>query len=443
MQFYNREKETRRLQEIMHLAYTNHSRMTIVTGRRRIGKTLLIKNAFKDTTLLYFFIGRKSEGSLVNEFRQHIVEVLGGYVPKTFSSFSDIMRFLFEIGKTKKFTIIIDEFQEFYTINPSVFSDLQNIWDSYKQQTKINLVISGSVYSLMEKIFTDNKEPLFNRADTYIKLRPFDIEVLKNILKDFTPNYTNDDLLCVYTITGGVPKYVELLCDNNCLTVKKIYSYVFGENSPFIDEGRNILISEFGRNYNIYFSILQEIANGKRTQSEIEFVLGNISIGGHLAKLETVYNLIQRERPIFSKPMAKNVIRYVIRDNFLNFWFRYFEKYSSYIELQNFEDLRTLAYNDYPTYSGKMLENYFKDRFMQQGGFKEIGSWWNNKKSSNNDEIDIVALYSQNNKALVCEVKRKEENYNHKKFMEKVEHLRQKEMFDYEITTNLLTLKDM
>ena len=120
---------------------------------------------------------------------------------------------------------------------------------------------------------------------------PFNTKVLKQIMEDFAPGYSNDDLLALYTLTGGVPKYVELFCDNQALSVDRIYDFVFSENSLFIDEGRNLLITEFGKNYGIYFSILLEIANGHYTQGEIESALGGISIGGHLSKLENVFNL--------------------------------------------------------------------------------------------------------------------------------------------------------
>ena len=83
----------------------------------------------------------------------------------------------------------------------------------------MNLIVSGSIYSLMQKIFQSKKEPLFGRADNIIKLSAFDLATLKEIMHDYNPKYTNDDLLALYSFTGGVPKYVELFCDNNMLTV--------------------------------------------------------------------------------------------------------------------------------------------------------------------------------------------------------------------------------
>ena len=79
---------------------------------------------------------------------------------------------------------------------------------------------------------------------------------------DYNPNYANDDLLALYTFTGGVPKYVELFCDNTRLSINEMISFMVRENSPFTDEGKNLLIEEFGKNYATYFSILSAISGG-------------------------------------------------------------------------------------------------------------------------------------------------------------------------------------
>ena len=99
-----------------------------------------------------------------------------------------------EVATRQSFNLVIDEFQEFYNINKSIYSDIQDIWDQYRQKTHMNFVVSGSIYSLMEKIFHNEKEPLFGRADNIIKLSAFSLNVLKKIIKDYHPQYTNDDL---------------------------------------------------------------------------------------------------------------------------------------------------------------------------------------------------------------------------------------------------------
>ena len=417
-------------------------------GRRRIGKTMLIKHTFESSgDMLYLFIARKSESDLVTTLVENLREQTEMYIPEGMTSFAALLRHLFEQGKHQAFTLVLDEFQELQNINPSIFSDMQNLWDSYREKTHINLVISGSAYRMIWKIFMDKDEPLFNRADHIIRLHPFRLEVLKQIMKEHNPNYSNDDLLALYTITGGVPKYMTWLLDNGCVTKEQMYAYVFSENSHFLEEGRTLLVSEFGKNYGTYFSILQEIASGYATQAQIEQRLGGISIGGYLKSLEEIYSLLRKERPILAKPESKTV-QFFLNDNFLRFWFRYVEKNRSLIEIQNYAGLLRLAEKDYETYSGKVLELYFRQQLAETSDWRAVSAWWRSKaivyKGQTMDaEVDIVALPVEGKKALVAEVKRKKEEYQHGLFMLKVDYLKQTDLRHYAVEARLLTLEDM
>jgi AAA+ ATPase superfamily predicted ATPase len=162
MKFYNREKELQNLRTI-EKASKESSKMTVVVGRRRIGKTTLIKKAYSDR--VYLFVSKKNEALLCDEFVTIIQDVLNVKIFGEIKTFKELFEYLMELAKTRHFTLVIDEFQEFLHINSTVYADMQNIWDSYKDDTKINLVLSGSIYSLMKKIFEDKKEPLFGRAN--------------------------------------------------------------------------------------------------------------------------------------------------------------------------------------------------------------------------------------------------------------------------------------
>lgn len=439
MKFYNRTTEIAELQRIKGMAYDDHSKLTVITGRRRIGKTSLILNALKDDVIIYLFVGRKSEADLCNVFCAEIERQLSVFVPKM-DSFVAVFRFLLEQGKNQKFTLVIDEFQEFININESVYSDIQNYWDQYRSTSNINFIVSGSIYSLMTKIFQDKKEPLFGRADAMIKLSPFTTSVLKEIMRDYKPDYTNDELLALYTYTGGVPKYVELLVDNKALTIQKMIKYVSQSDSPFIDEGRNLLIQELGKKYGNYFSILDAISSGINTQSQIEAFMGEKSIGGQLNKLETVYEVIKKQRPLFAKEGSQTV-RYEVSDNFLRFWFRYIERNRTLIELGNYEGLSRLITEDYTTYSGKTLELYFKQKMQESCEYKAIDSWWESKGSQN--EIDIVAIKIDNRKAFVAEVKRQKKNFKPQLLEAKIEFLKTKVLNKYSIDWACLDIADM
>jgi uncharacterized protein len=440
MKFYNRISELAELQRIQKLSFEDHSRLTVITGRRRIGKTSLVLKAIEGKPLIYLFVGRKNEAAVCTEFTSIIAQSLNCYVPNEIKTFRSLFHFLMEKAENMSFNLIIDEFQEFYTINASIYSDMQNIWDQYKNKTRMHLVVCGSVYSLMQRIFQHSKEPLFGRADNIIKLAAFDLTTLKEIMNDFNPHYTNDDLLALYTFTGGVPKYVELFCENVNLTVDDMINFMVRQNSVFTDEGKNLLIEEFGKNFATYFSILSAISGGINTQPSIEAALGDKNIGGQIKRLIEDYNIIVRQRPLLAKE-GSQAVRYEIQDNFLRFWFNYFDRHRSLIEIKNFEGLKTIIKNDYSTYTGKILEAYFKQQFAESLQFRAIGSWWEPK--GNQNEIDIVALSLEKNKAIVVEVKRNRKNFKEEQFISKVEQLKNKVLPNYSIETLCLSLEDM
>lgn len=443
MRFYDRKEELKELRRIQNLAFSKYSRMTVITGRRRIGKTSLAVEATKGPEpTLYLFVGRKSEAALCEEFIPLANQSLGLSLPSDIKSFRLLFQLLMEHGKNHRFNLIIDEFQEFDYVDKAVFGEMQNIWDSYRKDSNVNLLIMGSVFSMMHKIFEEYKQPLFGRADNIIRLSGFGTDTLKEIMEDFKPSYSNDELLALYSITGGVPKYIELLCENTDLSLTGIFRYIAGENSPFTDEGKNILIEEFGKDYGIYFSILSSIAAGINVQSEIEAVLDVDSIGGQISRLIEDYGLVKRRRPILSKPGTKSVI-FEIEDNFFKFWFRYFDKNQSIVAIKNFPLLRDIMEKDYTTFSGPMLEKYFRLKMMESHRFRDIGSWWQRKRGKEANEIDIVGILADGKRAFVAEVKRQRRNYEHKEFMTKVELLKTTVLSQYEIVPQLLTLDDM
>lgn len=441
MKFYNRNNELIALDKVRQIAFSNHSQMTVLTGRRRIGKTSLIFRSCEDTPTVYLFVSRSNEADLCMRFSAEVRRSLDVYIPD-FMNFAELFRFLMDLGKRMRFNLVIDEFQEFYYINQEIYSLLQDVWDRFRKESHVNLIVSGSVYTLMNKIFRDAKEPLYGRADSIMKLFPFTTTVLKEILADHKPEYTKEDLLALYTFTGGVPKYIEQFMDNKCTDMASMVDFMLQPESSFLTEGQALLIQEFGKKYGNYFSILSAIANGKNTLPDIETAMGGISLGGQLKRLEEDYDLVRKKRPIFSKEGSQSV-RYDVTDMFLRFWFRYFIKYQSYIEIHNYERLADIIKKDYQTFSGLALEMYFRQQLMESKDFGEIGSWWQGKNSKDQDEIDIVGVYASDRRALVAEVKRQSKNFKPELFASKVEALRKKVLFNYELECRQFSMKDM
>ena len=436
MKFYDRENEIALLQKNAEIS-NNFAQMTLLLGRRRVGKTTLIRNAFlKSNNVVYFFVAKKNELLLCEEFVREVDEKLGIFLGN-FQKFSQLFKALMIQSQSKNFTVIIDEFQEFDHINSSIFSDIQNIWDSYKEDSKMNLICCGSIYSIMKKIFENHKEPLYGRATSKIFIKPFTISVIKQILKDYNPNYKNEDLLSFYMITGGIAKYVEQLIINKAFTKNKIFDTIFKDSSFFIDEGRAVLVDEFGKDYGNYFSILSLIASSKNERAEIETIL-NMQIGGYLDRLEKDFNIIKRIRPFGAKEGSRNN-RYKIEDNFLNFWFRFIYKYRSAIEIGNVDYVKEVVERDYETYSGFVLEKYFRTLLIESNQFSEIGNYWNKKRE---DEVDIIAVNDYEKIINFYEIKRQKKRISLTVLEDKSEEI-VKKYKDYKVEYKGVSLEDM
>lgn len=375
MRFFGRKDEIAELHNIRNLSL-HTARFTIVTGRRRSGKTSLLLKAYEDVDdLLYFFVARKSEEELCKDFVNEIKEKLQIPILGEVSRFADIFKYLLQLSKTRPLTIIIDEFQDFKRVNASVFSDMQKIWDLNKQDAHVNLVVCGSIYSLMNIIFKNNKQPLYGRQTGEIKVTPFPPSVIKEILSTYNPSYTN-----------------------------------------FIYEGKNMLIEEFGKDYDRYFEILQLIASGYTTRSEIEGIM-KVELSGYLTKLENDYSLISRNMPMFQK--TNRNIHYQIEDNFLRIWFRYIYRYNYMLEVGANKKLKIIMDRDYTTYTGKVLERYFKAKMIESEQYTNIASWWDRRGEN---EIDIIAVDEIEQAVCFYEVKRQAKDVVIGIVKEKAEH---------------------
>ncbi|REG84529.1 ATP-binding protein [Algoriphagus antarcticus] len=436
MRFYNREKELEQLKKIRERS-AQSAQMTVVIGRRRIGKTSLLKKDMEDQLAIYLFIAKKSETLLCQEFVETVKNILSVEIFGEITRFKDFFAWVMDLSKTRNFTLILDEFQEFKLINTSVFSEIQNLWDAGKSESKLNIIFCGSVYSMMKDIFENSKEPLFSRATSKLVIKPFEVEVLKEILSDASPDYTKADLLAFFSMTGGVAKYVENFVSAKALTLESMLEEIFSKNSLFLDEGKNTLIEEFGRDYTTYFSILSLIANSKTSRPEIESVM-ETSVGPFLEKLENDFSLIKKIRPILSMPTGRTV-KYEIVDNFLCFWFRFVFKNFSAVQIGNFEYLKSLVRRDYASFSGKMLERYFLDQYKASEDFNELGTYW---ERGNTNEIDIVGVNSLEKRVVLAEVKVNRNKIDLTALVKKSTTVVEK-LFDYEIEYRGLSLDEM
>jgi AAA+ ATPase superfamily predicted ATPase len=404
MEFIGRQQEIAHLHRIRRNSLTR-GQMTVVTGRRRVGKTRLIRESFGTESYLYFFVARLDEALLCMGFLDRVEEVYGRRPVGAVTRFIDVFRYVIDIAREQQVNLVIDEFQEFLRINPSVYSEIQNHWDANRERIQLNLILSGSVYSLMHKIFQDYNEPLFGRATARMHIRPFEIATLRELLQRYAPEYEAVDLLTLYALSGGVPKYVEVFVEEHALTKEDMLSLFVHPDAIFLEEGKDVLIQEFGKEYTTYFSILTLIAAGKTSRTAIESVIQK-DVGGFLRRLEEDYLIVQRQRPLFSKPGTRTV-RYLIQDEFLRFWFRFIFKHSGLIELRNFVQLRRLIDRDFTTYTGWVLERLIRQQLAESQQFSSIGQYW---QRNGENEIDLIAISDLDRTAIVGEVKLRAKN---------------------------------
>ena len=437
MKFYDREREIKKLQDNWERTATK-SMFTVLMGRRRIGKTALLLRMEQEHHMLYLYVSKDNEHVLVSKFQKAAEEVLGLHIYGRLETFADFFEQVMSYGHDHHFTVVFDEFQNFLKVNPAIPSHIQDIWDRHHEQAKVNMVACGSIYSMMHRLFDNDDEPLYGRKDCEIRLKPFRISVLKEILHDHNPYFSPDDLLCLYMLTGGVAKYVGALMDAGAVTKAEMIRFATQLGSPFLDEGREMVISEFGKDYANYLSILQLIAGGMTVQNQIDQIIGK-NTGAYLKKLDEDYNYLSKLLPIFGKPGSRNV-RWCIEDCFLRFWFRFILPNQALIETERNELLEEIVERDYCDYTGLVLEQYFRQKVSEEERVTAVGRYWDRK---GNNEIDLIALNDIDRTALVAEVKRNPGRYNEQTLKSKFESI-QGEFGKYkEVKLAGLSLNDM
>ena len=387
MKFFGRETEIAELHKIREHSKTA-ARMTVVTGRRRVGKTELITHALSDgkTPFIYFLITRAPQTVVCENLQAEIARVFARPMPGRIERFVDIFRFVMEKAETTPLTLVVDEFQEFDRTAPEVYGEVAGIWDQLHKTSRINLVFCGSVNRLMHKVFFSYAEPLYGRNTGRLDLKPFPVSTLKEIFAEYAPAKRKaSDLLDLWTLTGGVARYVEQLMDDGAVTRKKMFASVFKLDSSYLDEGLSSLVQEFGKEYGTYFSIMSSIASGHTEYSQIKNDVGT-EVGAHLAKLENEYGLVRRKLPMFAAQSSKRSV-YEIDDCFFRYWFRFVWKNMHLKELQRFDVMRELAEGGYEVFSGHALEQYFRWKFIEEMKYTRMDSWWDRKGEN---EIDLV-----------------------------------------------------
>lgn len=402
--FIDRESELKTLRDEYN---KKESSFVVLYGRRRLGKTTLIHEFIKDKLSLYFLATEESETQNRNAFKQ----LVGSFTNNKY--FDDIQindwNYLFhEIVQFKiseKKVIVIDEFQYLGKSNPAFPSVFQKIWDTVLKDENVMVILCGSLISMMESQTLHYDSPLYGRRTAQIKLQ----QIPFTHYDQFYPKQSREELICLYAITGGVPKYIELFY-NQVDIYESIKKSILTKNSFLYDEPNFLLqkeVSEIGS----YYSILRAISLGNRKLSQIASVLEikQTSISKYLQILMNL-DIIEREVPITeSNPEKSKKGLYKIKDNFLKFWFHFVYPNVSYLEMNHIDFvLNKIKMNFIDQHVSFVYEDicmeYMRGKFAIENKWNiqldKIGRWWDAK-----NEIDIVAYNSNGNNIVFCECK--------------------------------------
>jgi len=405
MKFLGREKEILDLEK----EYARDGGFVVIYGRRRIGKTTLIKQFIKSKTAFYFLATKEVESQSMKRFAGVIARTTGNSVLQkaAFSDWLDLFQAVADYKPNEKKVLVIDEFPYLVKVNDSFPSILQNAWDEILKDSNVMLILCGSLISMMKKHALSYESPLYGRRTAQMRIAPL----------PFTTVYENQKLSFEeaaeqYSITGGVPKYMEFFSDVQPL-YEQIKENVLSKNG-FLYEEPNFLLTDEVQVPTNYFSIIKVIADGNHKLGTIAGILG-LETSALTPYLKTLSELgfIEKQVPVTEKNAEKTRKGlYFISDNFLRFWFRYVYPYKGELELDNTQiSLDELDKDFKEKFVAFAYEDICKEIFARLCSDKaidftpsKIGSYWLNDKSGNT-QIDVMAVDTVNKRLFAGECK--------------------------------------
>jgi len=406
MEFCDREGELRELERVWSLC-DKSMHFTVISGRRRVGKTELVKQFCKNRENLYFFVGRKKPSLLLEE----LSSVARGKIERfpTFVKFDEFLEFLLSNVKEKT-VIFFDEFQNFKYVDGGIFTDFQKVFDRNKNRLQGHIIVAGSHVTLISKIFSDSKEPLFGRATERYSLKPLTFRAVSSMLENIKINHI-EEKIAWYAVFGGIPKYYVVAEEQGvegCDIFSALEALLFRDLAPLEDEARGILIEEFGSEHASYFSILEAVALGSSEMTTIANKAGiNIkSISKYLGLLVKDFGYLSYEVPITErKPWKSKKGRYFLKDSFFKFWFRYIYRHRSEYEIGDYDSLLRVIKQDFNSFIGTGFEEISRESLIENRAllpfqFEKVGKWW-----SRGEEIDLVALNEETKEVAFLECK--------------------------------------
>ena len=404
MRFIGREYELKELNEEYN---KGNFALSVIYGRRRVGKTYLIKEFLNDKKGYYFVAFESNALINLSLLSMAVYEACGNLkgLPD-FLDFESAFRFLFEYAKENRIVFVIDEYPYLAQTTEYISSLLQKLIDEYRGNSKLFLILCGSSMSFMENQVLAYKSPLYGRRTSQLKINPFNyLDAAK-----FVESYSYKEKAIVYGITGGIAEYLTFFDDNVELKTNIVNNFLKTGGRLF-EEPTNLLKQEL-RQPKTYNDILFAIAGGASKLNEIATRL-NMQTGGltHYINSLVELGIVEKKTPVLDRKTKRPV--YVIKDTMFRFWYYFVQKNMNLINME----LGEMVYNKQVEarlndYMGSVFEKitieYFEQR-LRKGKLDFIptdyGNWWGNDKIRKKEsEIDLLA-YDENNNYLFAEVK--------------------------------------
>ncbi len=400
-EFYDRKDELKFLQN----TYENlsPSNMTVLYGRRRVGKTELVKQFLKNIkNHFYFYVEVTQKNEILNYLSKAVEEQIGDKA--VFKDFYEFLNYIGDKAEKEPFVLVIDEFQRFLDVAPEYISSLQNAWDSKLKNTKIFVLLLGSSIGMIQKIMNSKAGALYGRAQR-IKISPFRYSDFRFMFKELS----EEEKVIAYSVFGGTPDYLDKFKKSKGDIYERIFDLVLKKGAVLFEEPKNLLEYENVRIHAKYNAILGATSSGKETMKEIQDIthIPSQTMPAYLKRLDELLDLVGRKDPVLGK---ERLGRYQTKDNFFKFWYKFILPNQTSLNLGNAKFVLDMIKKDLNSYIGRIFEDIVRELLVLYNtkeikglklSFENIGSWWDR----NNNEIDIIAYNLKEKHFLVGEVK--------------------------------------
>lgn len=405
-----REKEIKQIYEI---ASSKKFEFLVMYGRRRVGKTELLKELARNKRTIFFSAQEKNNLLNLKEFSQLIQTYFEGKNIAEYNSWENIFEYLADkVSKSKQRTIlIIDEFPYIVNEYPTIKSILQHYIDHIFSKLNLLIILCGSSISSMEDGILAKKSPLYGRATSIMEVKPLNcFDSFK-----FMGGYNIVDKMIAYSILGGIPYYLKEF-DYSKSIISNLEKKVLQENSILRYEPQILLKMEL-REPALYNSILEAIGSNRNRLNEIAEMVHEESYkcSKYISTLMKL-RIVNKCHPCGEKDNTKKSI-YEISDFYFYFWYRYIFKNRSYYELLGENIAAKEIYSDISNYMGKMFEKISLEYMIELAKQNKLpfipayyGKWWGtNKTTKKQDDVDILMIDKSKKKGIFCECKFKNE----------------------------------